>query len=1139
MKKISFMFLLSMMGFLLSAQTIEKVYHFDNPVVTEIQGYNQVQFKDCMQTAIAGNPTLPYKSVSLLLPYGFEAVSVDVELSDFQEVNLNAQIFPYQPSRPYSKPERMAFVKNEDVYSSKNIYPAENHGVVTTHYMNGHAFAFTAITPMQYEPSTGKVMYARTATVRVNLTASKKDCSSMLWNTSYVNDRVMSLADNPEMLESYKLRGRDTNAYDLLIITGDDYVDGFEEYMEYYNGIGVINRIITVDEIYSVSEGADNPEKIRNYIIDEYINNGIIMVLLGGDVNVVPYRGLYGNVLSGGEYKTDYDIPADLYFSGLDGTWNDNNDNKWGEIGEDDLLPEIGIARMSFDNANKQANMINKSLKYQREPVLGEFRDIILAGEWLYDNPQTYGSDYLELLIGEHDDNGYTTICIPEDYNFTRLYEEDGTWSASSLKNVINEGAQYVNHVGHANSDYVAGWYNSSITDDNFSGANGVDNNYTFFHSHGCICGSFDVDCIMERMVSIQNFAVAAIGNSRYGWFNEGQTEGPAGHLHREMLDAQYHERIPFLGMQLSEAKIQTAPWVNAPGQWEEGALRWNFYDLNILGDVAVRPWIDEPFDADVDYDEQLFLGIQSTEIEVKNADNEGQKGFRCTIINADNEVVGFAITDDNGIATIEFEGGLSDVGDMKLIITGLNIYPMVLDVIAVPNNAAYVIYEQYELNDEDGQIDYNESHTIDVTMKNVGNVNATNVTATLTCDKPDYVTINDASVEIASINANSDVTIEDAFSFTICDSVPNNTSVRFFMTCTDGANVWESKFNTRVYAPEFEIVGHVVDDTAYGDGNGNVDPGETVIVHFTLANVGGSNVDEAKFAVFCSADEVSFDQNVFPINDFNAGDEETVDFTFTLSENAELGVAYEMILAAYSGHYITNDEFTFAVGNVTEDFETGDLSSFDWQLDGTASWHVVSEDAYEGNYCAKSGTIDNYTSTGLRITLNVFSTTEISFYKKVSSEPNYDNLKFTIDGTDVYTWSGEDDWSLETATLTAGEHTLSWTYTKDISVSNGQDCAWLDNIVFPPTTIIENVEIVEEEIVSIYPNPNNGSFIVNLGDVQSDVTIYNTMGQIVYRAESMKGNISVDLENITSGLYFVNVRNQDVNMTKKMILEF
>ena len=122
---------------------------------------------------------------------------------------------------------------------------------------------------------------------------------------------------------------------------------------------------------------------------------------------------------------------------------------------------------------------------------------------------------------------------------------------------------------------------------------------------------------------------------------------------------------------------------------------------------------------------------------------------------------------------------------------------------------------------------------------------------------------------------------------------------------------------------------------------------------------------------------------------------------------------------------------------------------------------------------------------------------------------------------------------------MTAGEHTLSWTYTKDISVSNGQDCAWLDNIVFPPTTIIENVEIVEEEIVSIYPNPNNGSFIVNLGDVQSDVTIYNTMGQIVYRAESMKGNINVDLENITSGLYFVNVRNQDVNMTKKMILEF
>ena len=205
------------------------------------------------------------------------------------------------------------------------------------------------------------------------------------------------------------------------------------------------NKIVTVEDIYSSTDGVDNQEKIRNFIIDEYVNNGIIMVLLGGDVDIIPCRGLYCEVQSS-ELYVDNTIPADLYYSALDGTWNDDNDDRWGEIGEDDLLPEIGIARMSFDNAAKQANMINKSLKYQREPVLGEFRDVILAGEWLYNYPITYGSDFLELIIGEHHDNGYTTIGIPESYNFTRLYAEDGTWNPILLMNSINAGTQYVHH---------------------------------------------------------------------------------------------------------------------------------------------------------------------------------------------------------------------------------------------------------------------------------------------------------------------------------------------------------------------------------------------------------------------------------------------------------------------------------------------------------------------------------------------------------------------------------------------------------------------------------------------------------------------------------------------------------------------
>ena len=64
--------------------------------------------------------------------------------------------------------------------------------------------------------------------------------------------------------------------------------------------------------------------------------------------------------------------------------------------------------------------------------------------------------------------------------------------------------------------------------------------------------------------------------------------------------------------------------------------------------------------------------------------------------------------------------------------------------------------------------------------------------------------------------------------------------------------------------------------------------------------------------------------------------------------------------------------------------------------------------EAYEGQYCAKSGAIGDQTSTTLKITIDVKAQSEFSFYKKVSSESSYDFLKFYIDGQEKDKWSGE-----------------------------------------------------------------------------------------------------------------------------------
>ena len=128
----------------------------------------------------------------------------------------------------------------------------------------------------------------------------------------------------------------------------------------------------------------------------------------------------------------------------------------------------------------------------------------------------------------------------------------------------------------------------------------------------------------------------------------------------------------------MRESKIQTAPWVNAPGQFEEGALRWNFYDLNMMGDVAVSPWHDEPFSPEVSYPTEIVEGMTEMEVRVSNNNGEGLKNFRCALFNGD-DMLGLGYTDENGLAIVEIDDPLNYVADLSLIVTGCDAWPTMI----------------------------------------------------------------------------------------------------------------------------------------------------------------------------------------------------------------------------------------------------------------------------------------------------------------------------------------------------------------------------------------------------------------------------------------------------------------------------
>jgi len=819
------------------AQTIEKTYIFNDLSISRIDAFDVINFNNTKITGSAGEPALPYHSVSLLLPPGQTAESIEIIGEEKVDLKGKFNIYPQQHSRPLSEGASGKFVKKDEIYNSDNTYPLNLAGNLSTEFLNGYSFALSAFTPVQYNPASGKLSYYKKITVKINTKNSTAaiDALQNISSAKNIINRVKKLSQNPEILIQYPDKDYDNDTYQMLIITNAQFENSFQGLIDLYIPRGIITQVETIENIYSSMPGQDNPEKIRNYIIQEYQSSGIEHVMLGGDVEVVPFRGFWCTVESSYTYEDD-NIPADLYYSALDGSWNDNGNNLWGEIGEDDLLPEISVGRYSFSNTTELNSMINKSVSYQNNPVLGELRQPLLAGEHLWTDPITWGADYLELLIGHHEDNGYTTDGIPEDFDYITMFARDQGWGGNTIIAMINSGVSFVNHVGHASYGSAMNLNISDITNSNFSQTNGVDHNYPTIYTHGCMCGGFDADdCIAEEMVKIDNFAAAFVGNSRYGWFNEGSTEGPSQHLHREFTDALFHDKLCYIGTAHLESKIETAPWVNAPGQYEEGAQRWCFYDCNVLGDPTMMIWTDEPLSINVQYEQVILMGVQNYQAEV-SSDGQALENMTCLLMK-EGIVYGIGKTDEYGIANIVINPIIPAPGEAQLIVSGYNCLPETFDLTVIPGEI-YVAYTSHEINDitgnANGLADYGEAIQLSLEVLNYGTENTENVTVSLS-SSDEFATVTDNTENYGVIPAGEAVSVENGFAIEIANNIPDQHEILIMVSATDGNDVWESSFIITGYAPIL-----VMDDFVIS-GDGRIDPGETVDITISIQNNGTS----------------------------------------------------------------------------------------------------------------------------------------------------------------------------------------------------------------------------------------------------------------------------------------------------------
>jgi hypothetical protein len=236
----------------------------------------------------------------------------------------------------------------------------------------------------------------------------------------------------------------------------------------------------------------------------------------------------------------------------------------------------------------------------------------------------------------------------------------------------------------------------------------------------------------------------------------------------------------------------------------------------------------------------------------------------------------------------------------------------------------------------------------------------------------------------------------------------------------------------------------------------GFVDPGDTVDFYITLINDGGGNASNVTGELSNDDSYINVLQNTsgYPtlLGEGGTG-ASLVAYRFAVADNCPPQHETQFQLDIdIDGLPFTSDNFSTTIGLPREDFESGDFSSYPWQMDGTAAWTIVGGGVNGGADCAKSGDISDSQTSQMEVTLDINQSGNISFYYKVSSESGWDYLRFYIDYVQKDQWSGTVDWTEASYPVSAGQHTFRWSYEKDGSYSSGSDCGWVDFIVFPPT---------------------------------------------------------------------------------------